>query len=112
MTVAIVVVVAALTLCIALLVVVRRRQPEAIAGAAIGNHTHVLRFDSGTTVELDESGERQRRHSAAVAPLPRRRMPGLMPTAGHVVVPKGRTSVRSIVPPRPLTDELDLSDED
>ena len=68
----------------------------------------VLRYASGTTVALDEPIE-PLRHTAAgsvVSPMPRRRMPGLMPTAGYVVVPKQRPS-RTLVAPK----IMDFSDD-
>ena len=56
-----------------------------------------LQYRSGTTVTLDATEvERARPSSPAIAP--RRRLPGLMPTAGHVVVPKTRPSASRRIP--------------
>jgi len=60
-----------------------------------------LQYRSGTTVTL-EATEVPRASAAAVArgsaPAIRRRLPGLMPTAGHVVVPKTRPSQMRPIP--------------
>jgi hypothetical protein len=50
--------------------------------------TVTLQYRSGTTVTL-EATEVERAHPA---PAMRRKLPGLMPTAGHAVVPRKRPS--------------------
>lgn len=86
------------------------RQPSPpIARPQLIDGVVVLRYGSGTAVALDEEGEQERRTAAGsvVSPMPRRRLPGLMPTAGHVVVPKARPSARSLVAPK----AMDFSDD-
>ena len=51
-----------------------------------------LQYRSGTTVTL-EATEIERVRPSALALAPKRRLPGLMPTAGHVIVPTTRPSV-------------------
>jgi hypothetical protein len=101
--------------CVSIALIVRRfrtrtlelrpaRQPQS-ARRKVADGAVVLRYASGTTVELDEAIEHPTAAGSVVSPMPRR-LPGLMPTAGYVVVSKPRPS-RSMAPPK----LMDFSDD-
>ena len=65
----------------------------------------VLRYESGTTVTLDGAASQSAQNRLArgsIAPAARRRLPGLMPTAGHAAIPSDEPAARRVVPPKSM----------